>query len=227
MKTKFLTGLALAAVLSIGGPAFGYQSRGGGGGSHAVAAVHRSAVSSHAVATVSKGAVSHTVAAVHTGRTVGTRVASVSRKRGFFGGAFASKRSSGNRPSVAFGGNANNGTSYVKNGGGKGHYTYAFSSHQGWSHGREYFWNGHHYRWFGNGWFIVDPYPYYYYGYPTGGSVSAQVQADLAQDGYYNGPVDGIVGPGTQAAIAAYQHDNGLRVTGTITNGLLNSLGIA
>ncbi len=57
--------------------------------------------------------------------------------------------------------------------------------------------------------------------------MSAQVQADLARDGYYNGPVDGLVGPGTQAAIAAYQRDNGLRVTGTITNGLLRSLGIA
>jgi peptidoglycan hydrolase-like protein with peptidoglycan-binding domain len=55
-------------------------------------------------------------------------------------------------------------------------------------------------------------------------SVPAQVQQELARDGYYQGPIDGILGPATQAAIAAYQRDNGLRVTGTINSHLLDAL---
>jgi peptidoglycan hydrolase-like protein with peptidoglycan-binding domain len=56
--------------------------------------------------------------------------------------------------------------------------------------------------------------------------VSIEVQTVLQQQGYYEGPIDGVVGPGTQAAIAAYQQANGLRVTGTITRGLLVDLGV-
>ena len=55
-------------------------------------------------------------------------------------------------------------------------------------------------------------------------SIDAEVQQDLAKAGYYHGPIDGIVGPMTRSAIAAYQRDNDLRVTGTITHGLLDSL---
>ena len=54
----------------------------------------------------------------------------------------------------------------------------------------------------------------------------SKTQQDLAQDGYYQGPIDGIVGPDTQAAIAAYQRANGLPVTGAIDGNLLHSLGI-
>jgi Putative peptidoglycan binding domain len=131
---------------------------------------------------------------------------------------------------VAFSGNAN----YAANGGRGSHGTYAFASHSGWSHGREYYWHGHHYGWYGNGWYIIDPFPYgygywgpntgYYYG--SGAPVSIEVQTALQQQGYYEGPIDGIVGPGTEAAIAAYQQENGLRVTGTITRGLLVDLGV-
>jgi hypothetical protein len=133
------------------------------------------------------------------------------------------------RKSMAFGGNGNHGNK------GGGHYQYAFASHGGWNHGQEYSWHGHHYRWINNGWFIIDPFPwvagYYGPGYNSpgdynGGPVSVAVQQALSQQGYYNGPVDGIVGPGTSAAISAYQQSNGLRVTGTITRGLLNSLGV-
>ena len=116
---------------------------------------------------------------------------------------------------------------------------YAFSNHKGWDHSREYAWNGHHYRWYNNAWFIIDPFPstayYPYYGsyapnYPVyggnGDSVAVEVQQTLSQDGYYRGPVDGMIGPGTRAAIASYQRDNGLRVTGSITGGLLDSMGL-
>jgi peptidoglycan hydrolase-like protein with peptidoglycan-binding domain len=56
--------------------------------------------------------------------------------------------------------------------------------------------------------------------------VAEQVQADLAQQGYHPGPIDGVVGSRTGAAIAAYQRDNGLPVTGTIDGALLQSLGV-
>ncbi len=141
-------------------------------------------------------------------------------------------RSHGSKSTVAFGGSAY-GSNNGRNGyGGNAHRTYAFQSHPGWSHNRQYDWNGHHYGWFDGAWYIIDPYSYGYgyygpnYGYDNGGSVSIQVQTQLARDGYYRGPIDGVVGPGTRAAIAAYQRDNGLRVTGGITGGLLNSLGI-
>jgi hypothetical protein len=81
---------------------------------------------------------------------------------------------------------------------------------------------------------MIDPlglygYPYYPYGpgygYNTDG-VDVQVQQNLAHDGYYNGPIDGVIGPGTSAAIADYQRDNGLRVTGSINGPLLHSMGM-
>ena len=65
-----------------------------------------------------------------------------------------------------------------------------------------------------------------YGSYYNSGSVGVEVQQALNQQGYYRGPIDGVIGPGTSAAIAAYQRDNGLRVTGTITHGLLRDLGV-
>ena len=71
------------------------------------------------------------------------------------------------------------------------------------------------------------------YGYNSGyrseyrpSSTSASVQAALARRGYYGGPVDGDIGPGSRRAIARYQADHGLRPTGAITSSLLNSLGL-
>jgi peptidoglycan hydrolase-like protein with peptidoglycan-binding domain len=57
-------------------------------------------------------------------------------------------------------------------------------------------------------------------------SLQAQVQEDLAQQGYYQGPIDGIIGPVTRAAITAYQRDNGLTATAAINDALLRSMGI-
>ncbi|MGB8167895.1 MAG: peptidoglycan-binding domain-containing protein [Chthoniobacteraceae bacterium] len=85
------------------------------------------------------------------------------------------------------------------------------------------------------------PYPY---GYPYyGPSVSlnfsrtysspspsddlaVDVQRELRRRGYYRGSIDGDVGPGTRNAIANYQGDRGLPVTGRIDRNLLRSLGI-
>jgi Putative peptidoglycan binding domain len=55
-------------------------------------------------------------------------------------------------------------------------------------------------------------------------SLDVDVQVALARRGYYHGPIDGDIGPGTSAAIRAYQYDNGLRVTGYIDGALIRSL---
>jgi len=61
---------------------------------------------------------------------------------------------------------------------------------------------------------------------PSAESPAAAVQDALAQRGYYSGAIDGQIGPESSRAIARYQADNGLAVTGNITQSLLQSLGI-
>ena len=56
--------------------------------------------------------------------------------------------------------------------------------------------------------------------------VIADVQAVLQQMGYYSGEVDGLVGPLTREALAAYQADNGLTTTAAIDQPTLDSLGL-
>lgn len=57
-------------------------------------------------------------------------------------------------------------------------------------------------------------------------SMDAAVQQALAQAGYYNGPIDGSLGPLSRRAIANYQQDRGMRVTGSLSSNLINSLGL-
>jgi Putative peptidoglycan binding domain len=78
-----------------------------------------------------------------------------------------------------------------------------------------------------------DPYAYYpydgpIYGYSNvgPGQVVVSVQTQLARDGYYSGPIDGVLGPMTRQAIAAYQADNGLAVTSTVDEPTMASLGL-
>jgi hypothetical protein len=61
--------------------------------------------------------------------------------------------------------------------------------------------------------------------YGNNATVSA-VQSGLAKLGYYRGAVDGVEGDETQAALARYQEDNDLSVTGTLTPATLQSLGL-
>ncbi|HEU5314463.1 MAG TPA: peptidoglycan-binding protein, partial [Candidatus Udaeobacter sp.] len=56
-------------------------------------------------------------------------------------------------------------------------------------------------------------------------TVSA-VQSELAKLGYYDGEIDGTLGDETEAALARYQEDRGLSVTGTVDAATLQSLGI-
>lgn len=57
-------------------------------------------------------------------------------------------------------------------------------------------------------------------------SGGAAVQRALARRGYYQGSIDGAIGAQSRRAIARYQQDNGLRVTGDINSSLINSLGL-
>jgi putative peptidoglycan binding protein len=54
--------------------------------------------------------------------------------------------------------------------------------------------------------------------------IIANVQAVLQQLGYYPYEVDGVLGPATEAAIANYQRDYGLSVTGAIDQPTVMSL---
>jgi hypothetical protein len=102
--------------------------------------------------------------------------------------------------------------------------------YRNWDHGRTYDWDHHHYRWNDGAWIIIDP-SYGYYGGVAGyagggGSVVSAVQSALDQNGYNAGPVDGVMGPGTRSAIAAFQADHGLAATGQINPPLLHRLGV-
>jgi Putative peptidoglycan binding domain len=67
--------------------------------------------------------------------------------------------------------------------------------------------------------------PREYYGNEGYGN-NAAVQRELSRRGYYNGSIDGAIGPKSSRAIARYQRDNGLRQSGTISQSLLRSLGL-
>ena len=127
---------------------------------------------------------------------------------------------------------------------------WSYSAAQRWNwrehHNRDW-WRRNNYRlvrygggyWYWNsGWWYpaygYDPYyshyvyngPIFGYGYAAPGDVTAQVQRSLAQQGYYYGPIDGILGPGTRSAIQRYQIDHGLAVTAAIDEQTLYTLGL-
>jgi len=68
--------------------------------------------------------------------------------------------------------------------------------------------------------------PIYAYNGLTPDQVTVDVQQQLASAGYYDGPIDGILGPMTREAIAAFQADNGLAVTSAIDEPTLATLGL-
>src|SRR6266516_2087781 len=69
--------------------------------------------------------------------------------------------------------------------------------------------------------------PIYAYNGWTPDRVTVDVQEQLARAGYYDGPIDGVLGSMTREAIAAFQADNGLAVTSAIDEPTLATLGIA
>jgi hypothetical protein len=73
--------------------------------------------------------------------------------------------------------------------------------------------------------FVYDG-PIYGYNGLSPDQVTVNVQQQLASAGYYDGPIDGLLGPMTREAIAAYQADNGLAVTSAIDEPTLATLGL-
>jgi hypothetical protein len=150
----------------------------------------------------------------------------------------------GNR--YAYAGNAN---SWHGNGGSWHGHGGSWHGHGDWRHGDNDF--HHHHRfsfgffpyWY-PGWGYYDwGYPYYAdygYDYPdyyypdngyysgqngsSGASIEVLVQSALARRGYYEGQVDGVIGPGTRSAIREFQRDNGLQVTGRIDSQTVQAL---
>jgi hypothetical protein len=69
--------------------------------------------------------------------------------------------------------------------------------------------------------------PIYGYNNLPPDQVIANVQTALQQQGYYQGEVDGLLGPLTRAAIADYQRANGLAETAAIDQPTLELLGMS
>lgn len=118
-------------------------------------------------------------------------------------------------------------------------YTAAWHDRDWWrSHyPRIVFVSGGWYYWHANYWYPAWGYqPEAVYGYDgpiyafndlEPDQVVANVQATLQQLGYYHGPINGVLDPATQDAIANYQRDHGLYATSAIDEPTLASLGMA
>jgi hypothetical protein len=97
--------------------------------------------------------------------------------------------------------------------------------------GAPYFWDsGYWYPAWG-----YNPGAAYYYDGPIyasspeydPGQVVANVQSALQQQGYYQGEIDGVLGPQTRAALAEYQSAQGIEPTGAVDEPTLETLGMA
>ena len=107
----------------------------------------------------------------------------------------------------------------------RSHYDRIIFVNNGW-----YYWNAGY--WF-PAWGYAPSVTYVYdgpiYGYNglSPDQVTVNVQEQLARAGYYDGPIDGMLGPMTREAIAAFQADNGLAITSAIDEPTLATLGLA
>ena len=95
-----------------------------------------------------------------------------------------------------------------------------------------------YYFWDSGYWYPAWGYDPSYNAYPYDGpiygfdglnpdQVVADVQAQLQRDGYYNGPVNGMLDPPTQAALAYYQRDHNLAITSVVDAATVTSLGLS
>jgi Putative peptidoglycan binding domain len=133
---------------------------------------------------------------------------------------------------------------------GRGYGRYGYG-HGYYYRGRYYWWGGPGWGFYGYPWWpgwwdysgYYYPGPYYGYGYGDGGGYYASsdppsnsnnssyqfnstraVQAALAWRGFYNGRIDGVMGPETRSAIRAFQRQQGLPETGEIDSNLTKAL---
>jgi len=112
-----------------------------------------------------------------------------------------------------------------------------------------WWWNWHHgshvvfiyggwYYWDNSYWYPAwgyAPDSVYYYDGPIYSSspqedpaqTVANVQSALQEQGYYQGDIDGVLGPQTRAALAEFQSAQGLEPTGAVDEPTLETLGMA
>ena len=96
--------------------------------------------------------------------------------------------------------------------------------------GAPYFWSsGYWYPAWGYNPGYVYPYdgPIYGASTITPAQIVMNVQGQLADEGYYNGPIDGVLGPQTRYALAAFQADHGLAITSAVDEPTLSTLGLS
>jgi hypothetical protein len=117
------------------------------------------------------------------------------------------------------------GTRYYYGGGSYPYYGYySGSPYSNWGYGTSWgyypysYWGGYPTSYYNNYYSFYTP----TYGYSA--SLVAAVQRRLGQLGYYHGVVDGVIGPRTRGAIAAFESRNGLVVDGRISRPLLDTL---
>lgn len=98
--------------------------------------------------------------------------------------------------------------------------------------------SGGYYYWNTGYWYPAWGYDSYYSNYAYDGpiygydglppdQIIASVQSALQEEGYYFGAVDGVLGPLTRQAIAAYQRDHGLAITTVVDAPTLRALGLS
>jgi hypothetical protein len=121
------------------------------------------------------------------------------------------------------------GTGYYYYGGGSSPYYSYYSGwpYSNWGYGTS--WGYYPYSYWGGYPSSYDNnyYSYYTPAYGYSASMVAAVQRRLGQLGYYHGTVDGVIGPRTRSAIAAFESRNGLVVDTRISRPLLFRLGLA
>jgi Putative peptidoglycan binding domain len=107
-----------------------------------------------------------------------------------------------------------------------------------WGHTRFVIFGGGYYFWNSGYWYPAYGYdpaystyqfdePIYGYNELPPGQVITNVQVQLQREGYYNGEIDGLIGPATRSALARYQADHGLLVTRAVDEPTLEMLGLA
>jgi Putative peptidoglycan binding domain len=228
MKTKSLLFIScLTAGALIASPSFGKPAKKSTGMSHYKA----KRVAPHTTQVMRNG---------HHNQNISPRMGSTR----YYGGtrysgtrSYAARQYSGTR---YYGGTRNYGNYY---GGGTGYYYggsaypsysyYSGSPYSNWGYGTSgyypysYYGGGYPYSGYNNYYSYYRPTSYYTPTYGYNGSIVASVQRRLGQLGYYHGVVDGVIGPQTRGAIAAFESRNGLSVDGTISRPLLDTLGLA
>jgi hypothetical protein len=116
------------------------------------------------------------------------------------------------------------GTRYYYGGGSYPYYSYYSGwPYSNWGYGTS--WGYYPYsNWGGYPYTSYNNYSYYTPTYGYNAPLVASVQRRLGQLGYYRGVVDGVVGPQTRGAIAAFENRNGLGVDARISRPLLDRL---